>query len=247
MPWPLPEGDAERLTLAKSYPFAAVSDSYLLRGGQALPMPPSPDLYTDRVPVIAHGSNRAPDQLLRKYGTAAEVPVSRAWLHDYDVVFSAHVSRYGSIADNLHHTPGMQVEVFVTWLDASQLARMHETELGGEVYIYGRMAGIALELDHGPADKLGEAYVYISRRGCLTAEGQPLALAAVAARRRVYTAIKQIDILDLVHARHGGGLPLDVLILRTIRDAAYRRALIVALGDGAVPTSVPHFEELHRR
>lgn len=89
MPWPLPEGDAERLALAKSYPFAAVPDSYVLRGGHVLPMTaqhPNSDLYNDRVPVIAHGSNRAPDQLCRKYGTAAEIPVSRAWLHDYDVV-----------------------------------------------------------------------------------------------------------------------------------------------------------------
>lgn len=250
MPWPLPEGDAERLALAKSYPFAEVPDSYILRGGQALPMPaqhPNPDLYNDRVPVIAHGSNRAPDQLRRKYGTAAEIPVSRAWLHDYDVVYSAHVSRYGSIASNLHHAPGMQVEVFVTWLDAPQLARMHETELGGEVYVYGRMTGIALELDHGPTDKISEAYVYISRRGCLAAEGQPLALAAVAARRRAHAALAQIDMLDLVCDRHGGGMSLDDLILRTIRDAAYRRALIVTLGEGAVPTSAPHFEELHRR
>jgi len=248
--WPLPEGDAELLALAKSYPFAAVPASYLLRGGRALPMPPSLDGYTGRVPVIAHGSNRSPEQLFRKYGSAAEIPVSRAWLHDYDVVYSAHVSRYGSVAANLHHAPGTDVEVFVTWLDAPQLAHMHDTELGGEVYIYGRMAGITLALDSspgGPAESLSEAYVYISRRGCVTAEGRPLALAAVPARGRAHAALAQTEILALVHARHGDGVALDDLILRTIRDAAYRRALIVALGDGAAPTSVPHFEELQRR
>jgi hypothetical protein len=247
MPWPLPQGDADLLALAKSYPFAAVPDSYLLRGGQAMPMPATPDQFSGRVPVIAHGSNRAPDQLRRKYGSTAEIPVSRAWLHDYDVVFSAHVSRYGSIAANLHHSPGTRVEVFVTWLDAAQLARMHETELGGEVYVYGRMTGIVLELAHGPAETISEAFVYISRRGCLTAEGPPLALAAVAARARVHAALAQIGILELVHTRHGDNVSLDQSILRTIRDAVFRRALIAALGEGAVPTSVPHFEELHRR
>ena len=209
-----------------------------------MPEKPNPDRYAGRVPVIAHGSNRAPDQLRRKYGRTAEIPVSRAWLHDYDVVFSAHVTRYGSIAANLHHALGMQVEVFVTWLDAPQLARMHETELGGEVYVYGRMAGIVLELDHGPADRLSEAYVYLSRRGCLATDGQPLALAEVGARTRAHTAMAQIGILELVHRRHGGDLSLDDLILRAIRDPAYRRALIAAMGDGAVPTSAPHFEEL---
>ncbi|MHA1601028.1 MAG: hypothetical protein ACTSW2_09385 [Alphaproteobacteria bacterium] len=249
MPWPLPEGDAELLALAKSYPFTAFPDSYLLRDGQVLPMPaqhPNPDHYAGRVPVIAHGSNRAPDQLRRKYGTAAEIPVSRAWLHAYDVVYSAHVTRYGSIAANLHHAPGMQVEVFVTWLDAPQLARMHETELGGEVYVYGRMTGIGLDLDHGPADALSEAHVYLSRRGCLATEGQPLALAEVGARKRPHAAITQGGILDLVHGRHGGDLSLNDLILRAIRDPAYRRALIAAMGDGAAPTSAPHFEELRR-
>ena len=207
---------------------------------------PDPDRYAGRVPVIAHGSNRAPDQLRRKYGEAAEIPVSRAWLHDYDVVYSAHVSRYGSIAANLHHAPGVQVEVFVTWLDEPQLIRMHETELGGEVYIYGRMDGITLELEEGPANGLAEAYVYLSRRGCLATAGQPLALAEVAARDRAHVAMAQVQALDLVHGRHGGDAALDDVILRTVRDPAYRRALITAMGDGAVPTSTPHFEELQR-
>lgn len=249
MPWPLPQGDAELLALAKSYPFTAFSESYLLRGGQALPMPaPKPDMdrYAGRVPVIAHGSNRAPDQLRRKYGTAAEIPVSRAWLHDYDVVYSAHVTRYGSVAANLHHAPGMQVEIFITWLDEPQLARMHETELGGEVYVYGCMEGIALELEEGPADRLAEAYVYLSRRGCVANAAKPIGLAEVDARTRAHAAMAQVDILDLVRGRHGGDQSLDDLILRAIRDPAYRRALIAAMGDGAVSTSAPHFEELHR-
>ena len=249
MPWPLPQGDAELLALAKSYPFTAFPESYLLRDGQAMPMPaqhPDPDRYAGRVPVIAHGSNRAPDQLRRKYGAAAEIPVSRAWLQDYDVVYSAHVSRYGSIAANLHHAPGMQVEIFVTWLDELQLARMHETELGGEVYVYGRMEEITLELEEGPTDGLAEASVYLSRRGCLANAAQPIALAEVGARTRAYMAMAQVDVLALVHARHGGNVPLDEVILQTIRDPAYRRALIAAMGDGSVPTSAPHFEELRR-
>jgi hypothetical protein len=235
------------LAFAKAYPFTAFPDSYLLRGGQAVQMPASsPGRYDGRTPVVAHGSNRAPEQLRRKYGEAAEIPVSRAWLHDYDVVYSAHVSRYGSVAANLHHAPGMQVEVFVTWLDTPQLARMHETELGGEVYTYGRMAGIALELEHGPAGQLTEAYAYLSRRGCLAADGQPLALAEVGARMRTHAARTQAEILALVCGRHGGDVALDDLILRVIRDPAYRRALIDAMGDGAVPMSAPHYEELQR-
>ena len=137
MPWPLPTSDPERLALAKSYPFAAPGQSYLFRDGAAAPSDPAlsaPELYDGRTAVIAHGSNRAPDQLLRKFGAGAEIPVIRAWLADYDVVFSAHVTSYGSIAANLQHAPGVRACVFVTWLTAGQLTRMHETELGGENY-----------------------------------------------------------------------------------------------------------------
>jgi len=249
VPWPLPSEEAALLALAKAYPFDIFPESYLLRGGQAMALralPAAPDRFAGRVPVIAHGSNRSPVQLARKFGDAAEIPVSRAWLHDYDVVYSAHVTRYGSIAANVHHAPGVVVEVFVTWLDDGQLRRMHETELGGEVYVYGRMAGIELELEAGPARRLSDAFVYLSRRGCLAMDQRPVALAEVTARQRGHAALPQVQAQDVVRARHGGDASLDTLILRAIRDPAFRRALIDSMGEGAVPTAVPHFTELHR-
>lgn len=247
MTWPLPASDSERLALARAYPYAAPGASYLLRGGQAVPLaslPPDPRRYAGRHPVIAHGSNRAPEQLRRKFGDAAEIPASRAWLRDYDVVYSAHVSRYGSIAATLQHTPGTRVEVFVTWLTETQLAHMHETELGGEVYVYGRMAGIELDVEHGPVRRLDQADAYLSRRGCLAEAGQPLALAAVAAHGRRHVALTQPQILELVRARHHPDREPDTLILQTISDAALRRALIAAMADAAMPGSAPHFREL---
>ena len=249
MPWSLPKDEAALLALAKAYPFGLFPESYLLRGGQAVALrtlPAAADRFAGRVPVIAHGSNRSPAQLARKFGAAAEIPMSRAWLHDHDVVYSAHVTRYGSIAANVQHAPGVVVEVFVSWLDDRQLRRMHETELGGEVYVYGRMAGIELELEAGPTRRLSEAFVYVSRRGCLALDGRPVALAEVTARQRGHAALPQVQAQDLVRARHGGDISLDALILRAIRDPAFRRALIGAMGEGAVPTAAPHFTELNR-
>lgn len=169
MPWALPQSDDERLALAKGYPFDTPGWSYLFRDGAAQPLETgvvSAALFSGRTPVIGHGSNRSPVQLRRKYGREAIIPVSRAWLGDYDVVYSAHVTQYGSIAANLRHTPGARVEIFVTWLDAPQLLRMHETELGGENYHYGRMEGVELTLEVGPDAVLTEVYVYLSTRGC---------------------------------------------------------------------------------
>jgi len=71
-------------------------------------------------------------------------------------------------------------------------------------------------------------------------------LAEVTARRRDHAALPQVDSLDLVRARHGGDVPLDALILRAIREPSFRRALIAAMGEGAVPTTAPHFTELLR-
>ena len=257
MPWALPDSERELLRLAKSYPFDAPAASYLFRDGAAAPLPAAPlpadalpadaaasDLFAGRTPVIAHGSNRAPAQLRRKFGDSAEIPVSHAWLGDHDVVYSAHLTRYGSVAANLHHVPGARVEVFVTWLTEAQLARMHETELGSEIYAYGVMERIDLRLEAGPAGHIGEAHVYISTRGCLPEAGAPLGLAAVAAEGRPHGALDQDGALALVRDRHRPDHALDDFILTVIRDAGHRKALIAEMGEAAVPTAVPHFRVL---
>src|SRR3546814_11083724 len=86
-----------------------------------------------RVPVIAHGSNRAPEQLHRKFGhlagAASAIPVTRTWPGDHDVVYSAHVPRYGSLSATLHRAPGTRVQVYVTWLTHTQPPPMPETEI----------------------------------------------------------------------------------------------------------------------
>src|SRR3546814_20218599 len=81
MPWALPETDDALLRLAKGYPYAAPAGSYLYRDGASKPLEGSldPDLMAGRVPVIAPGSNRAPEQLHRKFGhlagAASAIPV----------------------------------------------------------------------------------------------------------------------------------------------------------------------------
>jgi len=247
VPWPLPTSERDLLALAKSYPFDSPGRSYLFREDEIVPLDGAagPGLFAERVPVIAHGSNRSPQQLRRKFGNGAEIPVTRAWLGDYDVVYSAHVTQYGAIAANLQHLPGTRVEVYVTWLTAPQLERMHETELGGENYHYGEMAGIELTLEAGPEARLSAAYVYLSTRGCLTDEpARPVGLAAVAAERRAHGAVLQEAAIALVRDRHRPGSDLDQHILTTIRDRALRRDLIAEMAEHALPASAPHFRIL---
>src|SRR3546814_2354513 len=119
MPLALPDSYDALLLLAKSYPYAAPSRSYLDRDDSSKSLEASlyPYLMAGRVPVIAHGSNRAPEQLHRKFGhlagAASAIPVTRTWLGDHDVVYSAHVTRYGSLSATLPRAPGTRVQVYV--------------------------------------------------------------------------------------------------------------------------------------
>ncbi len=247
MSWALPTSDAELLELAKTYPFEAPRGSFLFRAGVAEPLgagAPNDALFSGRTPVIAHGSNRAPAHLKRKYGTAAEIPVSRAWLADYDVVYSAHVTQYGAIGANLQHTPGARVEVFVTWLDGAQLERMHATELGNERYRYGRLEAVDLVLEAGPAAGIDTAAVYLSNQGCLALGEAPLGLAAIPAEGRPHSSLHQEQALGLVRDRHRPERPLDEHILETIRDPAGRQQLISEMQAHTVPATAPHFTAL---
>ena len=241
MPWKLPEDDGELLALAKSYPFDAPPGSYLFTEGSARPLARAG--YEGRVPVVAHGSNRAPAQLHRKFGLDAEIPVTVGWLTDYDVVYSAHITQYGAVASTLQHTPGTRARVSLTWLSERQLRRMHETE-GPSTYAFGRLAGIELRLVEGPAERVGEAYVYLGRNGCLDLDGGPVGLAAVSAEGRAHQSRSQEAALTLVRDRHRPGLAIDRLILEAVRRPERRHALVAEMRARALPAFAPHFEEV---
>ena len=245
MPWQLPIDDSELLRLAKGYPYVRQRTSYLFAEGEAQALETgrgSGDLFAGRTPVIAHGSNRAVAQLYRKFGRDHAIPVTRAELADYDVVYSAHMTRYGAIAANLAHREGLSCEVWVTWLDDWQLKRMHETELGAEIYHYGWLSGVTLSLDGGPQDVLDQVGVYLSTYGYLPLEGEPIGLAAVPAERRGRPALDQEAVLGLVREQFRPALTLDDMILNAIRAPEQRQSLIDELRATALPPAAPHFE-----
>jgi hypothetical protein len=241
VPWKLPESDRDLLALAKSYPYPAPEASYLFADGEAGPIARAD--FEGRVPVLAHGSNRSPEQLKRKFGTTAEIPVSFGWLADYDVVYSAHITQYGAVASTLQQRPGTRVRLAINWLDEAQLARMHETE-GPSNYGFGRLVGIDLTVEHGPVAEHREAFVYLGRNGCLDLDDGPVGLAAVTAEGRGHHARQQVEALALVRARHRPEATLDQMILEAVRDSERRLALTAEMKVRAVAVAAPHFEEL---
>ena len=239
----VPPCAAARLTRATSYPFEIPAGSFLFRDGRAGPLEADDldRLTRGRVPVIACGSNQSPAQLARKYdgvAGAVTIPVIRGWLADFDAVYSAHITTYGSVAATLQHRPGTTVALSVLWLTDEQLVRMHATEAPGENYAYTRLDRLQLRLDGGPV--LATAWAYTSLHGCLVDAGEMAALAAMPARGRTLPAHHQPEMLRRVHGRLAPAMDFDAFVLDNIADAAARRHRIGRLRADAAPFAWRH-------
>lgn len=220
--------------------------------------------WAGRVAVIACGSNRSPRQLARKFapgiarkfapgiapGTARPdagvIPVIRARVDDFDVVYSAHFTSYGAVPATLCPSPGTRAEVSVLWLTAAQLARMHGTESLGLNYGFGRLSGLRLEMEIAVegARVLAEAFHYAGLHGCLAADSHPLSLAAVAARGRAFPARHQIEVLRLARDRLAPGRGLEAFVTDVVGDHALRRRYVRRLARDACLLDPPGFEAI---
>ena len=101
-----------------------------------------------RVPVLAYGSNAAPEALFRKFGKYSlhgndgfipvlkvcvvenlrSFTVLQGQLEGFDVVYAALLTGYGSVPAALQASPGCACTVYVTYLTETQLQIMHRTE-----------------------------------------------------------------------------------------------------------------------
>jgi len=241
-----PERDAA-LVRAFGYPYALTHTSFVFRAGAAEThrlverAEDFPDV-SGRIPVLAVGSNQSPQQLARKFPQAAwgEIPTSRVHLQDFDTVFSAHITGYGSIAAMLFPSPGTRVALYVNWLNESQLEAMHETELPNENYHFGRLEHLDLSVEAGPP--LSAVHLYVGQRGAYAPGGFVIPLAEVPAEGRKHIAKSQREILERVRAHVRPGMSLEDFIFSAIESAEDRLAYIEAL-----TTSAQKFESDHYR
>lgn len=184
------------LKRALEYPYAVPERSYLYLDGEAKELPAAgPDL-TDRTPLLAYGANAAPTALARKLAPLPEVemPVLRAELEGFDVVYSAHVSPYGAVPGTLYESPGTTVPVFVIHPTAEQRALLTASEPN---YDLVEVNGIA---------------AYRSRHGCLEVDGSPVALAAIRAAGRTLPELDEPAILDHVRTQLAPELKLEEFV-----------------------------------
>ncbi len=229
----------DAIAWAKAYPFRQPEGSFIMDGAGWHPLPEGPlpaGLLQGREAVIASGSNASPERLQQKFRPGEEaVIVTAAWIGDYAIAHSAHISSYASVPATLHHLPGARSRVFINWLTPSQLEAMHATEALGSHYGYYRLHDLALECDHDSG--LRSAHVYWSLPGTLHAGGRP-ALAADWDQPALLNLARRLLLPE------NDGMPVDDFIALLLGDDERRRALSVALGDYGIFTPPPRGERL---
>lgn len=209
-----PEEMAAILRRALTYPYATPDRSYLYREGVAEQLPDgAPDL-TGRTPLLSYGANAAPEALARKLASLprVELPVVRAELEGFDVVYSAHISPYGAVPATLVESPETVAPVFVLHPTSEQRALLTASELNYDLVEVGGMEA------------------FRSKHGHLLLEGNAIALAAVRSRGRTLPELDQPAVLERVRAHLEAELTLEEFV-----HACVERGGIKPLRIGAAP------------
>ncbi len=201
---------------AMRYPYAVPARAFAqLRHETLSPDDVEIDL-AERAPLLAYGSNGSPEVLGRKLALSADpVLVEPAWLHDFDVVYSAHISPYGAIPATLQRSPGTAVRVAVLHLTPEQLTLLSATEPN---YEPSTLEDVHCELADGTVRSKLSAY--LSRHGCLLVAGSEVALIAVPARDRRFAEMSEPQVLEHVRATLAPEESMDSFVLANAADPA---------------------------
>lgn len=155
---------------ALAYPFDPPYDSYVLDGREPRPVRPG-DVRDGLHPVLAYGSNASTRALLRKFAGDLQLPVLRGALEGFEIVYSSHLSAYGSVPVTLHPVAGARIETYVTLVTDDQLVRLAETEFN---YAIRRLDGVRVS---GPEIDVAAPIAFVSRHGALGIDGDLVRLA----------------------------------------------------------------------
>jgi hypothetical protein len=204
------------LKRALTYPYATPGRSYLYREGAAEELPNGgPDL-TGRTPLLSYGANAAPEALALKLASLprVELPVVRAELEDFDVVYSAHISPYGAVPATLVESPGTVAPVFVLHPTSEQRALLTASELNYDLVEVGGMEA------------------FRSKHGQLALDGSEVALAAVRSRGRTLPELDQPAVLERARAHLEPELTLEEFVHTCIERGGIRPLRIGAAPPG---------------
>ena len=226
---------------ALNYPYSYPAYDFVLDNGSAAPLQDRRSLE-GRIPVLAIGSNRSPEQLLRKFGDQDFLPVTCVKLCDYDVVYAAHIASYGAIPAVLARSPGTIVDIAITWLPKLQLQRMHETEAIGINYDYGVADSLKINADYDYKNQ--NIGCYLGRRGCLNIMGNIIALKEITATKRVFSAFSQSEILKEIWLHEQKEIQFEAWLKSLIENKEARQSITATFERTAIRNVLPAFEVL---
>jgi hypothetical protein len=217
----------ELVRRALAYPYDPPAGSFVQVGDRTLPVPPEEIEVEGRRALLAYGANASPEALTRKLAALPPrpIPVLRVSLSGWDVVYSAHVTRYGAVPAAVVASPGTVASVHLVFPDDEQLTALAATE--GQNYRLEQLVDFTAELEIG-GDGPREIDAFIGVHGPLLLDGSPVALAAILARDRAFPELTTPEVIDRVraaihpeltvrefilhHVEHGGASPLPHLI-----------------------------------
>src|SRR3954451_4228356 len=214
-----PEAIVER---ALAYPFEPPGDSYVIEGREPRPLRDG-DVGNDRHAVLAYGSNSSTRALLRKFGGDLHLPVLKGRLDGFDVVYSSHLSAYGSVPVTLHQAPGATIETFVTLVTDDQLVRLAETEFN---YAIRRLEGTRFT---GPEIEVEGPIAFVSRHGALGIDGSPIRL----------VDRTQPEMLERVRDHVAPGEELHDFVVENVRNPRRAVAFTAKLKERNLPFEHP--------
>jgi hypothetical protein len=219
-----PLSTGEILARAIAYPYEAPLRSFVQRDGHAHELPAGALDLAERRPLLAYGANASPAVLAGKLAAHPHLPLPmlRAELGGFDVVYSAHISPYGAVPSTLQRSPGTIVPAFVAYPTAEQEELLTATEPNYELR---RFHDLDLRTELGPVDGLD---AYVSRHGCLTLDGGEVALAAIEAADRRFPSLGEVEVLERVRHVLAPELDLESFVASSLDPglAAARTAVL---------------------
>lgn len=219
----------EVLARAAAYPYPAPVRSFLQVGERTLDLPAGPDLVGRR-PLLVYGANASPAVLAAKLAPLGEepLPVLRASLADFDVVYSAHISPSGAVPSTLQRSPGTVAPVYLAYPTAAQEEALTATEPDYE------LAQLELEATSEEGEAVSLADAFVSRHGCLALDGAEVGVAAIEAEGRRFPSLGEIEVLERV--RHVLAPELDLArFVESSLDPGLAAARSQVLQGNAIP------------
>lgn len=210
-----PPDTAELVRRALAYPYDPPAGSFVQLGAETLPVPPQEIDIDGRRALLAYGSNASPEALTRKLAHLEPRPIAvlRVALSGWDVVYSAHVTRYGSVPAAVVPSPGTTANVHLVFPDDEQLAALAATE--GQNYRLEQLVDFSAEYEIGGEGPV-EIDAFVGVHGPLLLDGSPVALAAIPARGRAFPELTTPAMIDRVRAAISPDLTVEEFILHHV-------------------------------